>query len=186
MGNSRVNLSLLRAILVNAPSQVAEKETKMTGDRSESRELTWQEVEELRKEESKLEPPADGMLRALVKFADEHGLSFGITLSVGGLLVSGILISRQDFMKLYSERWVSTTDDPETQEAWREAFRPLWEDREEDDFPEPRFRQHSHVHLKDTYIFHPAGQPIPSNEPTEWRVRLAAVDGWTLGSLSAG
>ncbi len=149
----------------------------------ENKTLTWQELEDFRKEEAKPEVPADGLLRTLVKVADESALSVGVTLSVGGILISGLLIGHKEFMELFAKHWINSTEDEEAQQSWREAWLPSAEPSEEE-MPERTFRSHGYVHLKEARCFHSGGEPMPSyGETTEWLGRLAAIDGWNLGSL---
>ena len=122
-------------------------------------------------------PPAevDMFLQALVRIIDKGNASLGITLSVGGLLISGTLTSPTD----YFQRVADELEEGAGENSLTNVLRRLPQDEaEEEGQPPPRI-----LHLKDARVFHPGGTPIPHNRSTNWRIRLEAVDGFTIGTL---
>jgi hypothetical protein len=102
-----------------------------------------------------------------VRIANEHNKDNGITLSVGGAVISGILISdRQYFEQLAIE-------------THTEAFSSLGDYKPENIEHIPL----NYIHLKDAKIINGA-TAIPSSGGRLWRGKIASVDGFSLGTLS--
>lgn len=139
-----------------------------------------------------LEPgTVDLVLQELVRIfnSGDSDEGSGITLSVGGILVSGYLIGGAK----YIEHFIShvsgegTQDTERTQkvagylEPLREFYRPPQDHSEVD----PAWQYPVYIHLKNARFFHPGGPAIPTNKPIWWRGRLSSVDGFSFGVLSA-
>jgi len=135
----------------------------------------------------------DGILSVLVDNAETRGLEIGITLSVGGLLVSGILIGTGAYLAGLTEdlKFQVSSSTPVTVaavEKTRKTFAYLasalgadkLNDKELDEL-EPYPRQT--IHLKDAQYFYPSAEPLPSERTVFWRGRLSEVDGFSLGRL---
>jgi hypothetical protein len=126
----------------------------------------------------------DWYLQHLVKLANDTGLEFGITLSVGGSVVSGTLISgRKYFDKFASEFSASWPgQDKEEIKSSISKIGAIYDkpDNEEDRLvnPPPQF-----IHLANARIFH-GREMLPSSVGVLWRGKLNAVSGFSLGSLS--
>jgi hypothetical protein len=105
----------------------------------------------------------------------EGGLEFDITLSVGGMLISGVMISSSEYFKLFGDQMRARTV-PELQDEMTRAFTSLAEsaqnavrerEREEEiwqslgEAPEDVFMPR-YIHLKETKIFLAAGAGIPN------------------------
>jgi hypothetical protein len=137
----------------------------------------------------------DSQLQMFVRLA-ENGLEFPVTLSVGGMLISGMLTSYSEYLKLMGETIREMTipelrDDTLTdtfaklaesaQNAARARQRAedtaesLGEELEDDVRPE-------YIHLKDAKVFLAADMGIPTQGGVVWRGKIAAVDGFILGS----
>ncbi len=138
----------------------------------------------------------DWFLQSIVSTASLIGPS--LILNVGGLLIAGELIDGKTYFEEFAR---------EIEEPLREAFVRTFS-REEagqsgaqiaDSFrkfgdiynppaegeKDSRARTHpSYVHLKNAKVYDPSGNSIPNNRGTLWRVRLTAVDGFTLGSFN--
>jgi hypothetical protein len=106
--------------------------------------------------------------------ADSGKTSIGITLNVGGLLISGELISTSRYMSEFlggaiRDKIKSVLDE-------REDLKRLVEDAPEkkDDF----------IHLREARFFVPSQRPIPgASEGVLWRGALDSVDGFFIGRL---
>ncbi|GAA5786568.1 gas vesicle protein [Chitiniphilus shinanonensis] len=114
----------------------------------------------------------DPLLRELVKLAVE-GTSLPVTLSVGGALVCGRVIPRQEYMRLLSA-WLPRTVGPQHErlDNWLDALVRHGATPE----PTPGF-----IHLKDAYFLASDGSRVPTDSGTLWRGRLARIDGFTFG-----
>ncbi len=132
------------------------------------------------------EAHADWFLEDLVRRANENGLSLGLTLCVGGGLVSGALIGGREYFEGFADEVASRVADPEVARRAREFFRsPAALYREEggpgrakaSSLVDPL----SYIHLKAVRFLTAGGEPIPGKHGGYWRGKLSAVDGFVLG-----
>jgi hypothetical protein len=123
---------------------------------------------------------SDEVLRVLARLAQEDGVEMGITVAVGGGLVSGVLIAREKWLDKYVLAY--STSDKDGQEFARQLRAAFGEDDlpESDDSP---FRYH-YLHLQDAQVVH-GSTGLPVDRAGFWRVRLDAVTGWSPGALRA-
>lgn len=124
----------------------------------------------------------DWFLQNLVDWANQHNFSFGITLNVGGFLVSGSLIGGKEYFDGFGEDFVSAYEDQELAEKIKNIIAKngeLYTISDEKDVPPPTY-----IHLKDARCFNTNGNPIPGNRGVWWRGRISEVDGFSIGSLS--
>jgi hypothetical protein len=124
----------------------------------------------------------DWFLRILVKMV-ETGIEFGLTLQMGGLLVSGIVTTRRTYFAGFIDAFASGPEDPEVGQGLREGLAPLLEDVSRkpvdgEDAPEPIY-----IHMRQAQFFGTAGTPVPS-QGVWWRGRISEIDGFILGTLS--
>lgn len=133
-------------------------------------------------------PDHDWFLVHLVELASD-GVSIGVTLHVGGLIISGEMISGKSYFEEFSSKLLGASyaghDPEENKNFLAEGFKSLTAiyDRPEDapeDWQPPR---PAFVHLRGARVFSAAGSPIPQ-EGALWRGRITAVDAFSLGSLS--
>jgi len=125
----------------------------------------------------------DWLLQSLVDIANTGGLSFPITLQVGGVLVSGILMSGKRYFEEFAQK-MGTTVVEDDQDEIVAFFQDLGKSFYAAPTGEtPRTPPHF-LHLCNVKIFKPDGQPFPIQDGEWWRGRLEAVDGFMLGSLT--
>jgi hypothetical protein len=106
--------------------------------------------------------PTDWFLERLIQVVATSGVTIGITLNVGGTIVTGDMIkSTQYFDELTRQLKAG----------------PLMRNTESDtdDHIETEF-----IHLKNAHIMDAAGDAFP-RRGTLWRGRLATVDGFMFG-----
>jgi hypothetical protein len=97
--------------------------------------------------------------------AEEKGIH--IILTVGGLLVTGQLIGRSSWANAQADTSEESSKDGATAET-----------------PSPPSDERKYIHLKDAR-FYSGGRTVPSEgDGFYWRGRVAAVDGFALGSLT--
>jgi hypothetical protein len=135
----------------------------------------------------------DSFLKLLVDAANKTGMGIPVTLTVGGLLISGQLAARRDYFHAFAQTLRNVNFTPSDSAAaaaaasfLEEAFaRPLETAAESPEEPtiigDPEF-----LHLRDARVWHPSDdRSIPGSGSTGvwWRGQLTAVDGWTLGTL---
>ena len=128
--------------------------------------------------EERLAP--DWFLAALVRLANESDMELGVTLSTGGVLVSGVLVSGRRYFAHMREafRTFTISEEPSGSEAAEAIFRQAGA---EDSAPPLR-----HLHLRGARFFAPGQVAIPAEPGMWWRGRLDAVDGWGLGLFAEG
>lgn len=124
----------------------------------------------------------DWFLQRLVSIVNTSDLEFGITLTVGGSIVSGTLVGGtkyfETFAKDFSGAWPK-----EAQEVIREALAShtaIYKAGNDDQEPTPP----QFLHLINARSFQPTGQ-LPNNRGVLWRGKINSVSGFSLGSLAA-
>ena len=123
-----------------------------------------------------------------MNIVNSASLEMGITLQVGGMLVSGDLVAVNTYFDGIGEEFSSSStfvNDLEAAKSIKDSFstlgaRLIQTDETEDEQLLPQF-----IHLKNARFFHTSGNPIPSNRGVFWRGRICEVGGFSLGSLSA-
>jgi hypothetical protein len=120
----------------------------------------------------------------------------GITLSVGGLVVSGLLISGKKYFEEMANE-LRQSPGPADQAGVRQSLSDYYgnfgtliykqsEDEEQADTQGATMKRLPvFIHLSGAKFFHNSGQPMPSNRGLRWRGRISAVDGFSLGEFSA-
>jgi len=117
-------------------------------------------------------PNVDPYLQGLVSVVN---FEFDITLIVGGLLVSGTVVSADKYFDGASTEFVNTF--PEAERAGiKKAFTLPKPEPDEQNDPELPV----HIHLRNARFFHPGGDGIPTNRGVWWRGRLSQVQGYIL------
>jgi hypothetical protein len=160
--------------------------TAVTGDTPErlqtlsEEQLTNSQPAEGSQEED-LRVDRDGFLELLIHLVESEEMTAaegaaeaaevpppGVTLSVGGLLITGTVISRQSYID-----GVATV---------RHIMKMVKENTPPNDKEE--FDRHF-IHLKDARFIFPNSEPLPHNQGVYWRGRLNRVDGWAMGRMMA-
>lgn len=124
----------------------------------------------------------DWFLQSLVSVVNRSDLELGITLVVGGSIVSGRLVGGKKyfeaFAKEFSDAWPEGSQEAIYQEFAQhgEIYSP-GEEGDEGATP-PQF-----LHLLDSRCFF-ADNQLPSNRAVPWRGKINAVSGFSLGQLS--
>ncbi|MEN5216836.1 gas vesicle accessory protein GvpU [Pseudomonas pudica] len=121
----------------------------------------------------------DQILQWAVDTANAHkGNQFPITLTIGGNLVSGILISADAYLDEWAEQFSSNfSGDIQTRVrdevlGWKDEGAPY----------EERYVPSQFIHLKQAETYTSSGRPIVAGGSL-WRGKLNSVDGFSLGRL---
>ena len=133
--------------------------------------------------------PVDCFLQSLVSIVNDESASIPITLSVGGLLISGDMIGGKTYFDEFARQFKDgfRNVSSETASTIEEAFKRLGdvydpiqkESQGSDPIPKPH-----RVHLRDAQIYQSGASPAPSEKGVLWRGRLESVDGFSLGRVS--
>ncbi|HEX8652100.1 MAG TPA: gas vesicle accessory protein GvpU [Pyrinomonadaceae bacterium] len=128
----------------------------------------------------------DVMLRIFTYLANHYGMSFSITLSVGGSLISGMIISRDEYMKSLTgsiRENISKLQDEVKEFLEVAIFEPLIQPIHYKDVAE-EIADIKYIHLNDAKVFNAGGKPIPARGGGFlWRGRISSVDGFSIGIL---
>lgn len=123
----------------------------------------------------------DWLLQWLVKFSNNVGVTIGITLSIGGTLVSGELVSHKIYFDQFSEDFSSAfkkyegVDTEELKVGIQNFNREPAEDQ-----PQPALQ---YLHLKNARVYTSSATPVIGKGQL-WRGKISSVDGFTLGSIT--
>jgi len=127
----------------------------------------------------------DWFLQELVQIVNCSDTEIGVTLFVGGVLVSGLLVGGKRYFEGFASTFANGVDNPESATFYQNMFA-----QHANVFvgPDGAYKQDlaapHYIHLKDARTFHPSGNPIPGNGGVWWRGRIREVDGFSLGTLS--
>jgi hypothetical protein len=142
-------------------------------------------------DDRKSEDREDWFLQTLVSIANrfKEEVGFGITLFVGGALVSGILVGGRHYFLGFAEEFAAGAAEDDVKANLEESIGSLTRiydepdaagaDDEMEHLDPPRY-----IHLKDARVYAAGSEPVPGNRGVWWRGRLDAVDGFVLGQLS--
>lgn len=137
------------------------------------------------KDDEALVPTAqhDWFIQSLVNLANVAPLSFGVTLQVSGLLVSGYLVSGKAYFEAIGEQIIggvaqnaTLVDQMRKMFATFESAYPSEPGQAER--PVPQF-----IHLENARFYSTDGTPVPSNAGVWWRGRISEISGIVIGIL---
>jgi hypothetical protein len=139
-------------------------------------------------DETAIASPAtnDWFLQFLVDRVNGTTTEIGITLQVGGLLVSGTLVGGDKYFEGFGEDVAAAkADDKENAETHRAAFAKLGEQykRPEGEGTKQNQAPPLYIHLKNAKFYSPGAKPIPGNKGVWWRGRISEVSAFILGVL---
>jgi hypothetical protein len=133
----------------------------------------------------------DWYLAQVVSVCNRFKLEIGISLTVGGFVVSGTLIDGASYFEEVSKRFATATGNiPQAGKLFSEIADhittiygpPQDGDAEED--ATGGLRPAGYIHLRNP-SFYSSGTSAPiSAKGSVWRMRLSAVDGFTFATLS--
>jgi hypothetical protein len=126
----------------------------------------------------------DWFIQSLVNVANVAPLSFGVTLQVSGLLVSGYLVSGKTYFEAIGGQIVSgLAQNAALADQMRKMFATFESaypnDPNQSDRPVPQF-----VHLQNARFYSTDGTPVPSDEGVWWRGRISQISGIVIGILN--
>jgi hypothetical protein len=127
----------------------------------------------------------DWFLQTLVNLANtgDGNIEIGMTLLVGGFLVSGKMVGGGKYFDGFARDLASSLADQTNAEKIRTSFSQFGEIYKTDAVNPPST---AYVHLMEARFFNTAGNPIPANRGVWWRGRLAEVSGFMIGILGHG
>jgi hypothetical protein len=132
-----------------------------------------------------IEDNGDWFLQSLINIVNGKDLEIGITLNVGGFLVSGLLVSGHRYFEAFGQEFSSAFTETDVVQSIKESFSMYGviytqERSQDEDVPPPNY-----IHLRNAKFFNTNGNPLPGNRGVWWRGRVSEVSGFMLGNLSS-
>ena len=128
-------------------------------------------------------PSKDWFLQLLVNLANKKGFELDITLTVGGMLISGTLTGVRQFFSDLGSYFASPLETDINSEDLQNTFKTIGEQCE-CVTPSEQTETPSYVHLKNARFFDSSGNQISGTVGTWWRGRLSEVQGFSPGLLT--
>jgi hypothetical protein len=126
----------------------------------------------------------DFFLQLLTDIVNKSDSEIGVTLSVGGNLISGLLVSRSKYFEAFGTEFASAFHElPDVAANLYSSFSQLGDTYTQSSNPDQPPPPVIYIHLKNAKHFYGNAAPIPSNRGVWWRGRLSSIDGFSLGNL---
>jgi len=122
---------------------------------------------------------ADWLLEELVDITNGTENEIGLTLNIGGILLTGTLISGHKYFE-----WFANTIGSGSEETTKyfKSFGEVYLKKKDNKSKPPAL-----IHIKDAKFYQPGGNiSIPAVDGSYWRGRITVVDGFILGKLHTG
>jgi hypothetical protein len=127
-------------------------------------------------------PSKDWFLQFLVNLANKNQFELDITLTVGGLLISGTLAGVRQYFDDLGAYFASPFENKQSSEIVSTTFQKIG-DQCACVSPSEQTETPSYIHLKNARFFDAQGKPLGPVEGTWWRGRLSEVQGFSPGKL---
>jgi hypothetical protein len=123
--------------------------------------------------------PVDPFLLRLVDMVNLSTMEIGLTVTVGGAVISGFLVGYEQYYEGLKQEMIADGAPPESPFI-TQLFSPYQPVKAEEasDGDDPPFPQH--LHLKDAHLIFANSPPLPMNRGVWWRIRLAQVDSFIM------
>ncbi len=132
----------------------------------------------------------DRLLAFIVNLTDQTGIGFPITLNVGGMLVSGRIITRKTFFQKTREQMGKTNYlggeeiAGKAREFITNIFTIMTDAVPDLAHPEENAPLPKYLHLENARFYSPGGNPRTNGVGgVYWRGRISAVAGYSFGEL---
>lgn len=125
----------------------------------------------------------DYFLQTLADIVNRTGMELGVTLTVGGALISGTMISGKTYYDSLRSL-LSENIDNEDVVSFFKTIIDIPSSSYDYDSEDKRPINTVFIHLKDARFFGPDGHYIPQTGGALWRGRISQVDGFSLGAFS--
>lgn len=126
---------------------------------------------------------SDWFLQNLVNSVNGTEGEFPITISTGGFLVSGNLISGHRYFEKFADAMYKGFSDKEIGEKVRQTF-VSYGDSYKPEVLDETTTPPQYFHIDNAKYFHNSGTPIPGNIPILYRGRISMVSGFHMGALA--
>ncbi|RHW33208.1 gas vesicle protein GvpU [Lysinibacillus yapensis] len=120
----------------------------------------------------------DNILEFFVQAANQHDFTLDITLNVKGSVITGTLISANEYFNTLSETF---EEGNEIAQFLSEQLAEAGQAAQNNNSSEAYF-----IHMKETKVYCGDSKPTPSKGEFLWRGKLAEIDGFFLGKIFEG
>lgn len=126
-------------------------------------------------------PSKDWFLQFLVNMVNKRDIELEITLTVGGLLVSGTMIGARKFFDDLGEYFASSYGSNESSSDILNTFQEIGKQCS-CIAPSEKTETPSYIHLKNAIFFNNPGASLSEKSPRPlWRARISEVQGFSPG-----
>lgn len=130
----------------------------------------------------------DWFMQNIIETVINNGVEIGVLLTIGGSIVSGVLISGRTYFTELGETLKSASNsEGDLQSVLGDAWKRFTEiydkpEEESDDWSPPSA---GFIHLRDARFCAPGqNSPLPRDKGMLWRGKISAIDGFSIGNLS--
>jgi hypothetical protein len=126
----------------------------------------------------------DFFLQTLVEIVNRTDIEMDVTLTIGGALVSGMMISGKSYYERLSSLVSKSIDNKDAIAFFKkilEEHEAIYDGATEET---PLFNV-AYIHLKNVKFTGTDGNSIPDNDGTLWRGRISQVSGFNLGTFKS-
>jgi len=127
-------------------------------------------------------PSKDWFLQFLVNLANKNRFELDITLTVGGILISGTLVGVKQYFDELSTFFANPFDSGKNPDI-KETFKQIG-DQCACVAPSEQTETPSYIHLKNVNFANAQSRSIPGNAGLWWRGRISEVQGFSPGKLA--
>ena len=128
-------------------------------------------------------PSKDWFLQLLVNLANKNSFELDITLTVGGMLISGTLVSVRQYFNDLGAYFASPFEATVKSEELKMTFKTLG-DQCACVTPSEQTETPSYIHLKNARFHDASGRLTSGSVGGWWRGRLSEVQGFSPGALA--
>lgn len=124
----------------------------------------------------------DWLLQWFGAFVNDTNMKIGVTLTVGGNMITGTLIPHQAYFERLAKDISApfSVSGPEAQEAMHARVLSFHTEQDDDAIQSPV----QYIHLDNARV-HAGGNQILPDKGTLWRGKISAVEGFIIGEISS-
>lgn len=128
-------------------------------------------------------PKKDWFIQFLVNLANKDNFELDITLTVGGVLISGTLTGVRNYFDELGEYFATPFTSDHNGDEVSTIFKEIGE-RCKCVSPAEQTETPSYIHLKNVTFFNSEGKPMADRSGVWWRGRISEIQGFSPGKLA--
>ncbi len=139
--------------------------------------------EEMKAHEIDSAPPKDWFLQFLVNMANKNQFELDLTLTVGGMLVSGTLVGVREYFDVLGAYFAGPFETVRNSATIKETFKKIG-GQCSCVSPSEKTETPSFIHLKDARFYDAQGKATTENQGVWWRGRISEIQGFAPGRFN--